>query len=247
LWRIQKPEERRIMGGVKFYAVVAVAALIVAPTCFGQDFGQDVDYLNLTSLSATTTRLTWSAVESVECQSTVTYSIFRGTSEDFTPSLTNRVASGLTKTTYLAKEPIAGKDYYYSVKAVITQVTCVPHSGTILVYPLDLGQRFTIEVGDDTGTCTAQSTSEIKCVSPLPDFHAVIARQGTHEYLIGCRSADYEDGDWTCVNLTSGVYRVGVHSRTITVWDSGMSKINVKTGKRLGSITPIFSVLARIW
>ncbi|MGA2360508.1 MAG: hypothetical protein ABSF66_16010 [Terriglobales bacterium] len=47
--------------------VVAVVVLIVAPT-LGQDLGQDVDDLNLTSLSATTTRLTWSAVESVECQ-----------------------------------------------------------------------------------------------------------------------------------------------------------------------------------
>jgi hypothetical protein len=226
--------------------LVAMVLLIVAPTSFGQDFGRDVNDLGLTSLSATVVRLTWKQVESVECQTSVTYSIFRGTSEDFTPSLNNRIASGLTKTTYLAKEPIARRDYYYYVKALETPITCVPYSGTILVYPLDLGQRFTIEVGDNAGTCTAQSTSEIKCVSPLPDFHAVIARQATHEYLIGCRSADYEDGDWTCVNLTPSVYRVEVHSRTIIVWNSGMYKANAQTLKKIESITPRFSVLARI-
>jgi hypothetical protein len=223
-----------------------VVLLTFAPVCFAQSVGQDVDDLALTSLDATTTRLRWTAVESVECKQAVTYSVFRGTSEDFTPSSTNRIASGLTKATYLAKEPTAGKDYYYSVKAVITQVACVPHSGTMRVYPLDLGQHFTVEVGDETGICTAQATSEIQCASPLPDFHAVIAEQGTHEYLIGCRSVDYEGGDWTCVNLTSGTYQVGVHSRTITVWDSGMYKANMRTGKKVSPITPIFSLLARI-
>jgi hypothetical protein len=232
--------------GIRRASSVAVLVAFALTLCFGQDFGRDVDDLEVTSVSATTVRLTWREVESVDCQTSVTYSIFRDMKEDFTPSVSNRLASGLTKTTYLAKEPLRGADYYYYVRAFVTPVTCVPHSGTILVYPLDLGQHFTVEVGDDTGICTARSTSEMTCASPLPDFHAVIARQGTHEYLIGCRSADYEDGDWTCVNLTSGIYHVGVHSRTITVWDSGMSKVNLKTGKTLSPITPRFSVLARM-
>jgi tetratricopeptide (TPR) repeat protein len=62
-------------------------------------------------------------------------------SEDFNASRANRIASGLTMTTYLAREPVAGKDYYYYVTATITPAACVPHTGTIFVYPLDLGQR----------------------------------------------------------------------------------------------------------
>jgi len=33
---------------------------------------------------------------------------------------------------------------------------------------------------------------------------------------------------------------------TITVWDSGMYKANMRTGKKVSPITPIFSLLARI-
>ena len=120
--------------------------------------------------------------------------------------------------------------------------TCALRTGVITAYPFDLGQRFTIEVGDNEGICTAISTSEITCARPLPDFHAVIAQQGNHEYLLGCRSADYEFGDWTCVNLTPSSYRVEVHSRTAIVWNSGIYKVNVNTGKKLESITPRFSV-----
>lgn len=235
------------MVNYKLYAPLLLSLLIAIPASFGQDFGEDVGGLTLTSLSSTVSRLAWEEVRSVECETSVTYSIFRGTSEDFTPSLSNRIANGLTKTTYLAKEPIAGKDYYYYVRFFTTPVSCTLQSGTIFVYPLDLGQEFTIQVGDNNaGVCTATSTSEMKCATPLPHFHAVVARQGTREYLIGCLSADYEDGDWTCVNLTSGIYHVGVHSRAVTVWNSGIAKINTRTGKTLSSITPTFSVLARI-
>jgi len=164
------------------------------------------------SLDATTTRLRWTAVESVECKQAVTISVFRGTSEDFTPSSTNRIASGLTKATYLAKEPTAGKDYYYSVKAVITQVACVPHSGTMRVYPLDLGQHLRSRLGMNWDLyCASHVGNPMR--QPTSGFPCSDREQGTHEYLIGCRSVDYEGGDWTCVNLTSGTYQVGVHSR----------------------------------
>lgn len=103
--------------------------LTIAPTCIGQDFGDDVEALTLTSVSPTISRLTWKEVASVECETKVTYSVFRGTSEEFTPSLSNQIASGLTKATYLAKEPTTNKDYYYYVKFLRTSVTCLPQSG----------------------------------------------------------------------------------------------------------------------
>jgi hypothetical protein len=223
------------------------AALVIAIPCLAEeDLGQDVECW-LVALSAKRSRLTWNPADGiVGCSWSVTYSIFRGTSEDFTPSLKNRIASGLTQTTYVTTEPVAGKDYYYNVKAVVTPTACVPYTGTIMVFPLDLRQQFDVAVGSDSGSCTATSTSEITCSGPLPNFHAAIAEQAGHEYLIGCRSGDYEAGSWTCANLTPGVYHVGVHSQTLTVWDSGLSEINLKTGKAIARITPVFSVLARM-
>ena len=166
---------------ISIAVLIAAAALVRAVPCSGQDLGRDVDNLNLVSLSAKSTRLTWEPVHPVECENTVTYSVFRGTNEDFTPSLANRVASGLTKTTYVATEPVSGKDYYYQVTAVVSPTTCVPRSGTVVIYPLDLGKDFRVVVGSDAGTCTATSTSQIACQEPLLGFHAAIAAQGGHE------------------------------------------------------------------
>ncbi len=226
--------------------LAAAIALALVQPCLGQDIGQDVDNLTLESLSATLSRLNWTGPRSVDCEAVVTYSVYRGTSEDFTPSMRNRVATGISRTTYLAKEPLPAKDYFYYVKADVTPVSCALRSGEITVYPLDLGRSFFITIGQDSVTCTARSTSELGCPSPLPDFHAVIASQAGHDYLIGCRSEDYEMGAWTCVNLTPGGYRIGVHSQTLTVWDSGIVKINTSTGKKIAPITPVFSILARI-
>jgi hypothetical protein len=230
----------------KFGLLLAAIALALIQACLGQDVGQDVDNLTLESVSATLSRLNWTGPRSADCVAVVTYSVFRGTSEDFTPSVRNRIATGLSRMTYLAKEPPPARDYYYFVKADVTPASCALHSGAISVYPLDLGQSFSVTVGGDSGTCTAHSTSELSCPGPLPDFHSVIANQAGHDYLIGCRSEDYETGAWSCVNLTPGMYRIEIHSQTLTVWDSGMVKINVSTGKKIAPITPVFSILARM-
>lgn len=225
---------------------MAVVILIVVPPCLGQDLGEDVEGLTLTEVGPRSSLLTWDPVQTVPCETSAIYSVFRGANEDFTPSLSNRIASGLSKTSYNANEPVARKDYYYYVKFKLTTAACVPHSGAIAVYPMDLDQNFVIRVGYNTGVCTATSTSEITCNNSLPNFRAVIARQGNSEYLIGCDTNDYETGDWTCAPLSAGIYNIIVHSRTLTVLNSGMSKINTSTGKRIGEITPVFSVLARI-
>lgn len=228
--------------------LLGVAMFFVRP-CQGQeqdDLGEIVDGLSLTDVSAKVVRLRWTGPTSVECESSVTYSVFRSTSDDFTPSLSNRIATGVTKTTYLAVVPVASKEYSFQVTANVVSASCELHSGEMSVYPLDLRQSFYVTVGDSAGTCTAATVTEISCPKPLYSFHAVIARQGGHEFLIGCQSADFEDGGWTCVNLTIGTYRIAMHSQTLTVLNSGIVKINTRTGKELGHITPTFSVLARI-
>ena len=83
-------------------------------------------------------------------------------------------------------------------------------------------------------------------LSAVAFFHAVIAGQVPHEFVIGCLSSDYEFGNWTCVNLTSGFYRVTVHSQSVTIWNAGFKKKNSSNGKDLGEITPIFSILGAL-
>lgn len=53
------------------------------------------------------------------------------------------------------------------------------HSGMIEVFPLNLGDTFEVEIGNNTRVCTANSTKELDCQGPLPKFQAVIASQNT--------------------------------------------------------------------
>ncbi len=221
--------------------LVLLFVLICAPALFGQE-SRDVDDLTLESVSSTVTRLSWTPIEPVDCAMGVTYNVYRGNTEDFDPSARNRIASGLTKATYVAKEPVPSQDYYYYVKAVLTPVTCALRSGKVVVYPLDLGETYALNIGKETGSCKATSTKELVCSGAIPNFQAVIASQGNHEYLIGCEFDNYE----TCANLSGGVYTIAVHNRSLTVLDSGMERINTQTGKKISGIIPVFSVLARV-
>jgi hypothetical protein len=227
--------------------LVLTAIFLFTARSSGQEMLGDVEGLSLTEVSPSSVRLSWTAIEPLKCEFDVTYSVYRDTKETFTPSRTNRIASGLTRPSYLAHEPpspepTASVDFYYHVRAVKVPSYCTLTSGTITVYPIDLGQAYRVTVGEDTHTCNAVSTSEIDCPKS-PGFHAVIASQGGHEFLIGCLSTDYEYGDWTCVNLTTGTWRVNVHSQSITVLTNAFYRENTNTAKRLGAITPVFSIL----
>ncbi len=227
---------------------VPVLAVLPAAQLLAQWTENELEGVTLKEISPQVVRLAWTAGAPSSCGETTTYSVFRGTDENFTASEETKIAGGLTVTHYIAHEPKGPKDFYYRVKEVRFLGPCAPpalKSGVILTYPLDLGHEYTVTVGDSTEICKASSTSELTC-SALPNFHAVIASQGLHEFLIGCLSSDYEDNNWTCVNLKFGAYRVAVHSLTATVLDAGYSKVNTKTGKGLGSIVPEFSVLAAL-
>jgi hypothetical protein len=81
-----------------------------------------------------TTRLSWKAVTPPD-NTTITYSVFRSASEDFSPSPSNRIAKGLKKTSYVATEPSAKKDYYYYVTAVTTMVSAWPEPSQVDALP----------------------------------------------------------------------------------------------------------------
>jgi hypothetical protein len=229
--------------GLSKFLFAAIMVMILAPQLFAQETEEVA--VTLKDISPLVSRLTWTEALPKACGDEITYLVFRGTTEDFKPSEENRIASGIVVTHYVAHEPKGEQDYYYRVIAVRKPGYCAPpalRSGFVLTYPLDLGGRYTVTVGDKTEVCKASSTAELDCKS-LPSFHAVVASQGGHEFLIGCISSDYESNNWTCVNLKLGSYSIAVHSLTATILNSGFSKINTKTGKGLGPITPEFSVL----
>jgi hypothetical protein len=99
--------------------LLLLTAFFLRPS-FAQELGEEVDDLSLAALSPTKVRLSWALFEPHDRDASVTYSVFRGTTEAFTPSLRNRIATGLTKTSYVTTEPTASRDYYYYVKAVVT-------------------------------------------------------------------------------------------------------------------------------
>jgi hypothetical protein len=106
--------------------LLLLTALFLQPS-FAQELGEDVDDLKLVELSPTTVRLSWKPIEIGNCERAV-YSVFRGNSEDFTPSLTNRIATRISKNAYVVTEPTS-KDYYYHVKALTMPTQCSTGSG----------------------------------------------------------------------------------------------------------------------
>ena len=229
----------------KLFAIVVLTCL-PTPRLLSQGTEAEINDVKLTEVAPQIVRLNWTAMQPSGCGDHITYAVFRGTTEDFDFAEENRIATGITATHFTAHEPKGPLSFYYRVTAIRVEGYCEPlnlKSGKILAYPLDFGGQYTVEVGAKSETCKASSTAEIVC-DTLPNFHSVLASQSGHEFLIGCLSSDYEDNNWTCVNLTPGVYTVGVHSRTVTIWDAGFKKVNTKSGKELGSITPEFSVLS---
>ncbi|ADO69563.1 discoidin domain-containing protein [Stigmatella aurantiaca] len=73
--------------------------------------------LSATANSATQISLAWSA-STAGSGCVVTYDVFRATTSGFTPGTTNRIATGLTGTTYPDGAVAASTTYYYVVKAV---------------------------------------------------------------------------------------------------------------------------------
>jgi hypothetical protein len=247
-----------------------VLGLFVLTPCFAQDLGEDVDDLKLVEVSSAKVKLSWRAVEPSDSGTTITYSVFRGTKEDFIPSIRNRIVSGLRQTWYVATEPASHQDYYYLVKAVVTtkphsvdELRLKPspgdtdlseelHSGLIMAYPLSPSKLYVLTLGGVTQNCMSWSATELDCTIPtgplsgLLVFHALIAAQGNQEYLIGCEGYNYESGNWTCADLPPGHwYTVVVHEGTVSVVDSGISRINAQTGKALGAITPVYTILTK--
>jgi hypothetical protein len=78
--------------------------------------------------------LAWTAATS-QCSGSVTYNVYRSTTSGFTPSLANRIATGVVGTTYQDTGVVSGQTYFYIVRAVdsvnsMEDTNTVERSGT---------------------------------------------------------------------------------------------------------------------
>jgi hypothetical protein len=105
-------------------------------------------------------------------------------------------------------------------------------------FPLDLWQSFSVNLQGNAGSCKATATDFVACDNDLPSFKAVLAKQGEHEFLLGC--APFKDN---CSVLLMGIHRISVHGSTVTVLGSGVEEVNTRTGKHIGWVTPVFTML----
>ncbi|WP_233262159.1 S8 family serine peptidase [Vitiosangium sp. GDMCC 1.1324] len=75
--------------------------------------------------------LSWSAA-TPSCGGALTYSVYRGTTPGFTPSATNRLATGVTGTSYLDDANLAdGTPYYYVVRATEVSSATLEDTNTV--------------------------------------------------------------------------------------------------------------------
>lgn len=174
---------KTLLGAMFSCVVVVIISLPVRCTAdtyaAPQGSGSDAIYadgLKLVKQAPRTYLLTWDAYQVDPCENRATYDVYRGTREDFDPSAGTLVARELSGRSFASHEP-SDHDYYYLVIVHLVSTPCLPRSGSIEVFPLDLGTRYEISAGTLADTCTAQSTTEIWCPSIKEMFHAVIGEQ----------------------------------------------------------------------
>jgi hypothetical protein len=139
-----------------------------------------------------------------------------------------------------------------NVNAVNDKDTPMPESGPASVYPLDLGQTYSVIMGLKSMDCSATSADRLSCkvladgTASIPEYPlslvgVVLAQQG-HEYLIACQKQG-SSVDAACSEMAPGLYTILVHGKSVTVMNSGLAIIDRDSGKQLQAITPVFAVL----
>jgi hypothetical protein len=134
---------------------MSVATRLVGALCFlmcaslySQVNGEEVDGVTFKDLSPGLVRLSWNAPE-ITCEYSNTYSIYRGSKEDFTASQENLLASGITTTHFDARE-VAGHEFFYRVLAVKEPAPKAPSAGKPLGQAGSIhGRVFAITQGGD--------------------------------------------------------------------------------------------------
>jgi len=134
--------DETVSGGTTYYYVVRGAICVESPasnevsvTATGActlrpTFAGITDVTNDAAATCGTTA-TWSA-GAPACGGTLSYSVYRSTVPGFTPSVTNKIATGLTGTTFMDNLNLtSGTRYYYVVRATETAEAAVEETNTV--------------------------------------------------------------------------------------------------------------------
>jgi hypothetical protein len=165
-----------------------VEASATGPCTAAPTFAGVADVDDQGSLTCSLT-LTWAAA-SAHCGGPATYDVFRGTSSDFVPSAANRIATGLTGTTFQDSGALSfGDTYYYIVRAVDTangqsDSNTVSRSATPtgpLVQPASISDTFEDADGFQLDGWTHAAVSG----SRDWDWSNVTSHGGTHSWHAG--------------------------------------------------------------
>jgi hypothetical protein len=139
--------------------------------------------------STCTLSIPW-APATAHCGGPVTYDVFRSTSPDFVPSVANRIATGVTGTSYQDTGTLSyGTIYYYVVRAVdsatgLSETNTVRRSATptgLLILPVTLTDTFEAADGFDLDDWSHSVLSGTKDW----DYSQVVAHSGTHSWHAG--------------------------------------------------------------
>ncbi len=149
--------------------------------------------------------LAWSA-GTANCAGPLTYSIYRSTTSPFTPGAGNRIASGVTGTTYTDTDTLVfGTTYYYIIRAYDTAAAIedgntVTKSGT----PGPLGNVVGFFDNFETGTGLGQWTASCP-VAPCGSLADVRGMQACSPTQSGTRIFRWGGGPSCTANYASSV------------------------------------------
>ena len=171
-----------------------------------------------TAVSANRVDLKWSAVPSPGAGCAVTYDVFRSTNgTGMTPSAANRIATGVTGTSYSDTTVVGNTTYYYLVEAVDITVASPPSSKTSATTPQGGGTAYALTVtrsGVASGGTVASTPAGIQCGTTCSATYAA----GTVVTLTATPASGYVFTGWsgpctgsaaTCVVTMSAAQSVG--------------------------------------
>jgi beta-galactosidase len=170
--------------------------------------------LSATASSSTQVSLSWGA-SSAGSGCSVTYDVFRATTSGFTPGSGNRIATGLTGTTYADSAASASTTYYYVIKAVDSVGSSAASNQASATTPAGSG---------GTGTLLSQGKSTTAS-SAEPNLDAAYAVDGNNGTRWG---SSFTNNEWIYVDLGAsatinrvvlnweGAYATGYQIQTAT-------------------------------
>lgn len=178
--------------------------------------------------------LSWNAATSL-CGGTISYNIYRDTTQGFDPDVVSPLVSGVSGTTYSDEDAlVSGTTYYYVVRAV-DSANALEETNTVEVSGVPYGPS-----ADGTFTAGAETGDEMYGTSPW-NISSTRQNSGSNSYNSG-----YEDDECSYINtptleLTAGqssvlTYYVAwdIESR----WDGGVVEISNDGGANWTILTP---------